>query len=163
MATTAETACKRPPESSPRSPEDRAVKNARRELDSHQISVAAQNGAGVWGRNCFGSDCTYCCDSSAEDIRNTGYILECAHCKSPRCASCLTECDACGDFVCHDCTHEIKRESDVAGCRCARLIAPGEDAGILCPKHWRSCSDSCEEIFCLCAFRGKSHTCRECE
>ena len=139
-----------------------------RPLTDLEALIVSKNGPGRWNHNCWGEDCGFAHDSSAE-WKNTGYILDCAHCRhlsgtvSSYCEQCLYECDLCGDFVCRSCTYKYDKSTDptdMEDCKCFKVFEDNPP-GFLCPKHWRICIH-CEESKCLCAFSGKSRTCREC-
>lgn len=148
----------------------------KRKLTEEEKKIVEKNGSGTWHMFCCEEDCFFASDSSAIDIsteydlRRSGYIFDCAQCKtrkgvcSQRCATHLYECDACGDYVCKNCVHEFSPLEDEfrRACKCKNLLEEEENVLFICPKHYRPC-ENCDETKCFCDFKGASVKCRECE
>eukprot|EP00966_Prymnesium_polylepis_P337176 7391925-Prymnesium_polylepis.1 len=128
----------------------------KRKLTEEEKKIVEKNGSGTWHMFCCEEDCFFASDSSAIDIsteydlRRSGYIFDCAQCKtrkgvcSQRCATHLYECDACGDYVCKDCVHEFSPLEDEfrRACKCKNLLEEEENgASVKC----RECEKMEEE------------------
>lgn len=150
---------------------------ARRALTKDEEQIAAANGPGMWGQctDCDYPDCSY----NDEDVHGDVYVVKCAGCSDHLCQNHLHACDMCRDYVCASCIEYFPVCVD--NCPCFLCMPPTRKVTVLsitgtvpsyyeesteiamCPKHYRMCSEGCEEHKCLCHFRGNASVCRECE